>query len=158
MQADKRSTVPLPTVVEANVRSMPPVSEPDPVPLSASCSTDASSLATGISSNAPGSLAGTEDHMKATAQDTSYYAPEKRRWNVKAISSFPIALTTVIVGIATQSIYLLLIGGAIAFALGLIGSRQCRDREDRGKGFAIAGMALGAAALFFSLMVLIWAA
>lgn len=94
----------------------------------------------------------------SSTQDSSYYDPEPRRWNVKAISALPIALTTVIVGIASQSIYLLLIGGAIAFALGLIGSRQCRDRGDRGKGFAIAGMALGAAALFFSLMVLIWAA
>ncbi len=91
-------------------------------------------------------------------QDSAYYSAEPRRWNLKALSALPIALTTVIVGIASQSIYLLLIGGAIAFTLGLIGSRQCRDRGDRGKGFAIAGMALGAAALFFSLMVLIWAA
>ena len=91
-------------------------------------------------------------------KDTAYYDPEPRRWNVKAISALPIGLATVIIGIASQSIYLLLIGGAIAFALGLIGSRQCRDRQDRGKGFAITGMALGAAALFFSLMVLILAA
>ena len=98
-------------------------------------------------------------HLNPTSeQDSAYYSAEPRRWNLKALSALPIALTTVIVGIASQSIYLLLIGGAIAFVLGLIGSRQCRDRGDRGKGFAIAGMALGAAALFFSLMVLIWAA
>ncbi len=98
-------------------------------------------------------------HLPYTAKkDTAYYDPEPRRWNVKAISALPIGLATVIIGIASQSIYLLLIGGAIAFALGLIGSRQCRDRRDRGKGFAITGMALGAAALFFSLMVLILAA
>ena len=90
--------------------------------------------------------------------DTAYYFETAHRWNVKAIASLPLAIATVVIGISTQSIYLLLIGGAISFGLGLIGSRQCRDRGDRGKGFGIAGMALGAAALFFSLMVLIWAA
>ena len=115
---------------------------------------------TAIGVDAPISLSysAKETLHHSTLQDTAYYAPEPRRWNVKALSSLPIALTTVIVGIASQSIYLLLIGGAISFTLGLIGSRQCRDREDRGKGFAIAGMALGAAALFFSLMVLFLAA
>jgi hypothetical protein len=88
----------------------------------------------------------------------AYYTEQDHRWNAKAIASLPLAIATVVIGVASQSIYLLLIGGAISFALGMIGSRQCRDREHRGKGFAIAGMALGAAALFFSLMVLIWAA
>lgn len=104
------------------------------------------------------SYSGPQTLPNTAQKDTAYYDPEPRRWNVKAISALPIGLATVIIGIASQSIYLLLIGGAIAFALGLIGSRQCRDRQDRGKGFAIAGMALGAAALFFSLMVLILAA
>ena len=104
------------------------------------------------------SYSGPQTLPNTAQKDTAYYDPEPRRWNVKAISALPIGLAAVIIGIASQSIYLLLIGGAIAFALGLIGSRQCRDRQDRGKGFAIAGMALGAAALFFSLMVLILAA
>jgi hypothetical protein len=90
--------------------------------------------------------------------DTAYYAGGDHRWNAKAVAALPVALGTVAIGIAAQSLLLLLVGGAIAFTLGLIGSRQCRDRKNRGKGFAIAGMALGAAALFFSLMVLIWAA
>lgn len=96
--------------------------------------------------------------LTASDPDTAYYAEQDHRWNAKAIAALPVAVATVVAGIALQSILLLLIGGAVAFTLGLIGSRQCRDREDRGKGFAIAGMALGAAALFFSLMVLIWAA
>lgn len=158
VQASERPSVPLPMAMVANDASMPPVREQDPEPLSASRSTDAPPVDTRISLNAPQSPVIADERIAAAAQDTSYYAPEKRRWNVKAIAALPVALTTVIFGIASQSIYLLLIGGAIAFALGLIGSRQCRDREDRGKGFAIAGMALGAAALFFSLMVLIWAA
>src|SRR5690606_16919862 len=95
---------------------------------------------------------------RGPAQEYVLSAEETRPWNAKAIAALPLGLATVLVGIASQSIYLLLVGGAIAFALGLIGSRQCRDRGDRGKGLAIAGMALGAAALFFSVMVLIWAA
>jgi hypothetical protein len=91
-------------------------------------------------------------------QDTTYYDPPEHRWNAKAIASFPVAIATVIVGLTTQGIYLLLIGGTIAFALGLIGARQCRDRRHRGKGFAMAAMILGGSALFFSVMVLIWAA
>ena len=89
---------------------------------------------------------------------TSYYAPEKHRWNAKAIASLPIAIATVVVGIASQSLFILLAGGVVAFVLGLVSARQCRDREDRGKGFALAAMILGGAAMFFSIMVIIWAA
>lgn len=98
-------------------------------------------------------------HTPSSAvQDSSYYAPEKHPWNAKAIASLPIAIGTVVVGIASQSIFILLAGGVVAFVLGLVSARQCRDREDRGKGFALAAMILGGAALFFSIMVLIWAA
>lgn len=90
--------------------------------------------------------------------DTSYYNGEDRHWNAKAIAALPVAVATVVIGITLQSTLILLIGGAIAFTLGLIGSRQCRDRKNRGKGFAIAGMALGAAALFLSIVALILAA
>lgn len=99
------------------------------------------------------------DRLAASVQDTtSYYAPEKHRWNAKAIASLPIAIATVVVGIVSQSIFILLAGGIVAFVLGLISARQCRDREDRGKGFALAAMILGGAAMFFSIMVIIWAA
>lgn len=92
-----------------------------------------------------------------THQDTTnYYSPEQHPWNPMALSSLPIAIIAVVAGIASQSLWILLIGGAIAFTLGLIGSRQCRDREDRGKGFAMAGMVLGAVTLFFGLMGLLW--
>lgn len=97
--------------------------------------------------------------FSSPVQDTtSYYAPGKNRWNAKAIASLPIAIGTVVVGIASQSIFILLVGGVVAFVLGLISARQCRDREDRGKGFALAAMILGGAAMFFSIMVIIWAA
>jgi hypothetical protein len=109
-------------------------------------------------SNALSSEILTNRVVQLAGPDTAYYTEQDHRWNAKAIASLPLAIATVVIGVASQSIYLLLIGGAISFALGMIGSRQCRDREHRGKGFAIAGMALGAAALFFSLMVLIWAA
>lgn len=103
-------------------------------------------------------LASQRVELNIAGPDTAYYSEGDRHWNGKAIAAMPLALSTVIIGLATQSIYFLLIGGAISFTLGLIASRQCRDRRDRGKGFALAGMILGAAALFFSLMVLIWAA
>lgn len=109
-------------------------------------------------SNALSSEILTNRVVQLAGPDTAYYTEQDHLWNAKAIASLPLAIATVVIGVASQSIYLLLIGGAISFALGMIGSRQCRDREHRGKGFAIAGMVLGAAALFFSLMVLIWAA
>lgn len=97
--------------------------------------------------------------LAVPAQDTTaYFAIEQHRWNAKAIASLPVAIGTVAVGIASQSIFILLAGGVVAFVLGLISARQCRDREDRGKGFALAAMILGGAAMFFSIMVIIWAA
>ncbi|MBS1547529.1 MAG: DUF4190 domain-containing protein [Bacteroidetes bacterium] len=90
--------------------------------------------------------------------DTGYYEAHEARWNAKAIAALPVAVATLTLGFAVQGAWILLIGGAIAFALGLIGSRQCRDREDRGKGLAIAGMALGAIALFLGGLTLLWGA
>lgn len=89
-------------------------------------------------------------------QDTGdYYSEESRDLNAKAVAAAPIGVGTVVLGIGLHSIPFLLVGGALAFTLGLIGSRQCRDRGDRGKGYALVGMILGAAALFLSLMVLL---
>lgn len=96
-------------------------------------------------------------HQTFLQDTTDYYGEPERRWNAKAIAAAPAGLATVLAGLLAHSIPLLLIGGAIAFALGLIGSRQCRDRGDRGKGLALVGMILGAFALFFGLMVLILA-
>lgn len=94
-------------------------------------------------------------HTAIAKDSTEYYAPEPRHWNTKAIAAAPAALATVVVAVAAHSVPVLVVGGAIAFALGLIGSRQCRDREDRGKGFALAGMVIGAVALFVGLMAMI---
>ncbi len=96
-------------------------------------------------------------HHTFLQDTTDYYGEPERRWNAKAIAAGPTGLATVLTGLLAHSMPLLLIGGAIAFTLGLIGSRQCRDRGNRGKGFALAGMILGAFALFFGLMVLILA-
>ncbi len=86
---------------------------------------------------------------------TDYFNPEPRKWNGKAIASLPVAVVVGVLGIALESIPVLLVGGAIAFTLGLIGSRQCRDRRNRGQGLAFSGMILGAAALFFCLLALL---
>jgi len=133
-----------------------PTAAPSGGPLQSS--TDALS-GPGISAMETNAMFRTMDRPSVSVQDTtSYYTPEKHRWNAKAIASLPIAIATVVVGIASQSIFILLAGGVVAFVLGLISARQCRDREDRGKGFALAAMILGGAAMFFSIMVIIWAA
>lgn len=95
---------------------------------------------------------------RAFGDSTDYYGVEPRPWNAKAIAALPVAVATVALAVALQSTGVLLVGGAIAFALGLVGSRQCRDRGNRGKGLALAGMILGAAALFMCMVGLIMAA
>lgn len=85
-------------------------------------------------------------------QDTTWYAPQAHPWNAKAVASLPVAVATVVTAIAVESIPILLIGGALAFVLALIGGLQCRDRLERGKGFAIAAMILATAALFAGMM------
>lgn len=95
--------------------------------------------------------------LPTAADGTDYYGDEERLWSVKGIVSAPIGAGAVVSGILLHNIWILIIGGAIALALGLIASRQCRDRSDRGKAFALVGMILGAFSLFFGLMVLIWA-
>ncbi len=102
----------------------------------------------------PGVLPQTVAPLPA-ATDTGYYRSPNRHWNIKAVAALPVAVASVVVGFAFESALLLLCGGAIAFTLGLIGSRQCRDREDRGKGLAIAGMVLGAATLFLGVVALL---
>ncbi len=90
------------------------------------------------------------------AQDTGdYYSEQFRHVNAKAVVAAPVGVATVVTGIGLHSIPILLVGGVIAFTLGLVASRQCRDRGDKGKGWALVGMILGAAALFLGLMVLL---
>lgn len=89
--------------------------------------------------------------------DTNYVQEAPHHWNAAAIAALPMAITTVFLGLSMASTLILLLGGAVAFTLGLVGSRQCRDRGDRGKGFAIAGMAIGAAAFFLGLIALLLA-
>lgn len=85
-------------------------------------------------------------------QDTTWYAPQAHPWNAKAVASLPVAVAAVVTAIAVESLPILLIGGALAFVLALIGGLQCRDRLERGKGFAIAAMILATAALFAGMM------
>lgn len=98
-------------------------------------------------------------HGNTLASDsTDYFSQQPKRWNAKAVAALPVAVAAVGTALLAQSTLLLLAGGALAFALGLIASRQCRDRDERGKGLAIGGMILGAAALFLALVGLLMAA
>jgi hypothetical protein len=139
---------------------------PQPVPLAAhlpepvDASITASANIAGDPSTcpviAPEQPASTLRRMAPTCQDTTdYFEEEPRTWNAKAIAAAPVAAATLALGFGLQSVIILLVGGAIAFTLGLIGSRQCRDRGNRGKGFALSGMIIGGAALFLSLVVFI---
>lgn len=92
------------------------------------------------------------------SDSTDYFSRQPKRWNAKAVAALPVAVAAVGTAFLAQSTLLFLAGGALAFALGLIASRQCRDRDERGKGLAIGGMILGAAALLLALMALLWAA
>lgn len=116
-------------------------------------STDEADVALAIAPR-PQHLAGTVYPVAppVTEQDTTWYAPQARPWNAKAIASLPVAVATVVIAIAVESVPILLIGGALAFVLALIGGLQCRDRLERGKGFAIAAMILATAALFAGMM------
>lgn len=91
-----------------------------------------------------------------TAQDTGFYDPRAGRgWNAVAIAALPIALIGVSTAIAFESTLLLGIAGVVALTLGLIGGRRARDRERRGKGFAIPAMIIGVGALVLTFLVLV---
>lgn len=91
-----------------------------------------------------------------TAQDTGYYDPRQGRgWNAVAIIALPVALIGVGTAIALESTLLLGIAGVVALTLGLIGGRRARDRERRGKGFAIPAMIIGVGALLLTFLALV---
>lgn len=74
-----------------------------------------------------------------TAVDTSYILPdeEPRSWNATAIVSLPVVLLGAAWALSTEALIGLAIVGMVGFTLALIGARRARDRERRGKGFAI---------------------
>ncbi len=94
--------------------------------------------------------------------DTTYdYAIEgqaaqpRTRWNTFAVASVPLFIATLAAAIPAESTVLLLIGCALTLASAVIGARQCRDRGERGQGFAMAVMGFAAAGFLISLIALL---
>lgn len=117
-------------------------------------------LATRPREQASQALAAPLPHWQAPASilqpdSTDYYSTEPGKWSVLAFTSATLAAATLAVGISVQSLLVLFIGGVAAFIIGLVASRRCRDRQERGKALALIGMVLGGATLFFSLMALL---
>ncbi|HEX2616741.1 MAG TPA: DUF4190 domain-containing protein [Flavobacteriales bacterium] len=88
-------------------------------------------------------------------QDTDYYQVRPHPWNKVAVVSLPVTVIGVGLAIVLQSTLLLGIAGAVGFALALIGGRHARDHEERGRGFAMPAMIIGAVALFLTLLVMV---
>jgi hypothetical protein len=63
---------------------------------------------------------------------------ERSKWNLFALAAPVLFVAALAIAIPAQSTELLLLGCAIAFASALIGTRQCRERGERGQGFAMA--------------------
>lgn len=94
--------------------------------------------------------------------DTTYdYAltertpPVRTTWNPFALASVPLFILTLAVAIPAKSTELLLIGCALTLAAAIIGARRCRDRGERGQGFAMAVMGFAAAGVLISLIALL---
>ncbi len=63
---------------------------------------------------------------------------ERTKWNLFAVVAPILFIAALAIAIPAQSTELLLIGCALAFASAFIGARQCRERGERGQGFAMA--------------------
>ncbi len=69
-------------------------------------------------------------------------------------SPLPLILALAL-AIPAQSTELLLLGCLGALAVAYVGSRQCRDRDERGAGVAMITMSLAAAGVFIALLALL---
>jgi drug/metabolite transporter (DMT)-like permease len=78
-----------------------------------------------------------------------------RKWNWFALVSPVILIAALVVAIPVESTELLLLGCLVAVAVAYIGARQCRDREDRGAGFAMITLGLATAGVFIALLALL---
>ena len=96
------------------------------------------------------------------APDTTYdYAlppstgSTRTQWDPFAVASVPLFIATLAVAIPATSTELLLIGCALTLASAIIGARRCRDRGERGQGFAMAVMGFAAAGVLISVIALL---
>lgn len=80
---------------------------------------------------------------------------QPRKWNWFALVSPVILIAALAVAIPAESTELLLLGCLVAVAIGYVGARQCRDREDRGAGFAMITLGLASAGVFIALLALL---
>lgn len=72
-----------------------------------------------------------------------------------AVAALPVTVAGIVLAIALQSTLLLGVVGVVGFTLGLIGARRARDRDRRGKGFAIPALIIGTLALLLTVLSLV---
>ncbi len=66
-----------------------------------------------------------------------------------------VLIVALVVAIPAESTALLLLGCLAALAVAFVGAKQCRDRDERGAGFAMITMGLAAAGVFIALLALL---
>ena len=80
---------------------------------------------------------------------------ERTKWNLFAVIAPVLFIAALAIAIPAQSTELLLIGCAIAFAAAFIGARQCRERGERGQGFAMAVIGFALAGVLVATIALL---
>jgi hypothetical protein len=80
---------------------------------------------------------------------------ERTKWNLFALAAPVLFIVALAIAIPSQSTELLLIGCAIAFASAFIGARQCRERGERGQGFAMAVIGFALAGVLVATIALL---
>lgn len=90
--------------------------------------------------------------------DTNYVRLDEgpKGWNATAIISLPAVIAGTVVAISLSSLFLLGVAGVVGFTLALIGARRCRDRERKGKGFAIPALILSTLVLLALALSIAW--
>ena len=81
--------------------------------------------------------------------------PTRTKWNHFALAAPILLIVALAIAIPAQSTELLLIGCALAFTAALIGARQCRDRGERGQGFAMAVIGFALAGVLIATIALL---
>ena len=80
---------------------------------------------------------------------------ERTHWNLVAIASAVVFAIGFSIAVAMQSTELLVIASAIALALAIISAKRCRDKGERGEGFALITMGFATAALLIGIIALV---